>query len=70
MWVITFAINEHNQEGDYFDRVFDYKPTKEELDKLGYDGEHLLKGGGRKGSENLWYYLSEIKSGQQYLHHD
>lgn len=32
MWVITFAVNEYNQEGDYFDRVFDHKPTKEELD--------------------------------------
>lgn len=49
--------------------VFDHKPTKEELDKLGYDGEPLLKGGGRKGSEYLWHYLVEMKSGQQYLRH-
>jgi len=69
MWVITFAVNEYNQEGDYFEMVFDHKPTKEELDKLGYDGEHLLKGGGRKGNEYLWYYLSKMKSGQQYLRH-
>lgn len=67
MWVITFAVNEYNQEGDYFDMVFDYKPTKEELNKLGYDGEYLLKGGGRKDNEYMWYYLSEMKSGQQYL---
>ena len=29
MWVITFTVNEYNQEGDYFDMVFDHKPTKE-----------------------------------------
>ena len=68
MWVITFAINAYEQEGDYLDRVFDYKPTKEELDALGYDGEHLLNGGGRKGFEPQWYFLTEIKSGELYIH--
>jgi hypothetical protein len=68
MWVITFAVNAYDQEGDYLDRVFDHKPTKEELDKFGYDGEHLLKGGGRKSFEHQWYYLTELKSGQQYDH--
>ena len=68
MWVITFAVNAYDQEGDYLDRVFGHKPTKEELDKLGYDGEHLLKGGGRKSFEHQWYYLTELKSGQQYDH--
>lgn len=68
MWVITFTINAYDQQGDYFDRVFDHKPTKEELDKLGYDGEHLLMGGGRRMFEEQWYYLIEIKSGEQYEH--
>jgi hypothetical protein len=68
MWVITFSINEYNQCGDYFDRVFDHKPTKEELDNLGYDGEHLLKGGGRKTFEGQWFHLTEMKSGEQYEH--
>lgn len=69
MWVITYRINEYNQEGDYLDIIFDHKPTKEELDKLGYDGEHLLKGGGRKNNEYIWYYLTELESGKKYNHH-
>lgn len=68
MWVITFAVNAYDQEGDYFERVFDKKPTVEELNKLGYDGEHLIKGGGRKGSEGSWRFLTEIKSGEAYEH--
>jgi hypothetical protein len=68
MWVITFSVNAYDQEGDYLDMVFDYKPTKEELDNLGYDGEHLLKGGGRKSSEEIWYHLKELKSGELYKH--
>lgn len=68
MWVITFAVNEYNQQGHYIDRVFDHKPTKEELKKFGYDSEHLLNGGGRKGHEHKWFYLTEIKSGQRYKH--
>lgn len=68
MWVITFAINAYDQEGDYFERVFDKKPTVKDLDKLGYDGKHLINGGGRKGNEGIWYYLTEIKSGEEYEH--
>ena len=68
MWVITFAVNAYDQEGDYFERVFDKKPTIEELNNLGYDGEHLIKGGGRKGSEGSWRFLTEIKSGEAYKH--
>lgn len=68
MWVITYGINEYNQEGEYLDRVFDKRPTKEELDNLGYDGEHLLNGGGRKDQEFTWYYLTSISSGQKYIH--
>lgn len=66
MWVITRSENEYNQEGDYLERVFSSKPTKEKLDSLGYDGEHLLKGGGRKGSEYTWYHLVELNSGELY----
>ena len=68
MWIITFAVNAYDQEGDYFDRAFDKKPTVEELNKLGYDGEHLINGGGRKGVEHTWYFLTEIKSGEKYEH--
>lgn len=67
MWVITRSVNDYNQYGDYFERVFDHKPTKEELDSLGYDGEHLLNGGGRKDFEGVWFWLTEIKSGEEYI---
>jgi len=66
MWVITFAINAYEQDGDYLERVFDHKPTNKELEELGYDGEHLLKGGGRKNFEHKWYFLTELKSGEMY----
>jgi len=68
MWVITFSVNDYNQHGDYLDRVFNYKPSQEELDALGYDGEHLLNGGGRKNWEKCWYFLTELQPGQMYKH--
>ena len=69
LWVITFAVNAYEQAGDYFERVFASKPSIDDLNSLGYDGEHLINGGGRYGGERYWYYLTEIKSGEQYKHH-
>lgn len=54
MWVLTSKINDYNQYGEYFECAFDSKPSIEELDKLGYDGKHLVEnGGGRKNSEDV-----------------
>ena len=71
MWVITRAINQYDQDGDYFECVFENKPTIEQLVK--YFGNkklaiHVLKGGGRQNLEQSWYFLTEIKSGEQYVH--
>ena len=69
LWVITFAVNAYDQECDYLERVFSTKPTIEDLNSLGYDGDHLINGGGRERDEHLWYYLTEIKSGEKYKHY-
>ncbi len=70
MWVITRAINEYDQDGEYFEMVFDHKPTPEELMYKGYSlpiALHLMNGGGRQSVEEVWYYLTEIGSGEQYI---
>ena len=72
MWVITRAINAYEQEGDYFECVFERKPTIEQLVKFFNDDEelatHVLNGGGRRDFEHTWYFLTEIKSGEKYVH--
>ena len=71
MWVITRAINQYDQYGDYFECVFENKPTIEQLIKYFGDEElakHVLNGGGRQNIEYSWYFLTEIKSGEQYVH--
>lgn len=60
VWILTSSVNDYNQYGEYFEMAFIEKPTATELDKLGYHGEHLLKGGGRVGNEDVWYHLKEI----------
>lgn len=75
MWVITKAYNEYDQFGDYLDMVFDHKPTIDELVEIwGCDEEYaewlLTTGGGRKKIENCWYYLTELKNGEEYTHHN
>lgn len=42
MWVITRAVNEYDQDGDYFECVFQSKPTLEQLVKY-FDDEELAK---------------------------
>lgn len=65
MWVITKKINAHNQEGEYFKAVFIEKPTLKELTDLDFpDPAHLLKGGGRKDVESVWYKLRKVQPGK------
>ena len=72
MWVVTRAINEYSQDGDYLVCVFESKPTFQELKnvlKSASDAtiDNLIKGGGRQDIEYEWYFLSELKSGELYL---
>lgn len=63
VWVLTYEVNEYDQEGDYFLGVFADKPTKEQMIGAGviFDRdqtyEHILSGGGRVNIENRWYLL-------------
>ena len=66
MWVITSQVNDYNQHGEYFECTFINKPIEEELIKLGFNVEHMLKGGGRIGNENCWYNLVEVNNGEMY----
>lgn len=71
LWVITCSVNDYNQHGDYLIAVFTEKPTMIQLDKIFPNPEagfynHLLNGGGRIRSENMWYYLTEIGEGESY----
>lgn len=67
VWILTRAINDYNQDGEYFVAVFKEKPSREQLSAATgakYDSEvvdNLLWNGGiRLGDEETWYYLSEV----------
>ena len=68
MWIVTREINEYDQDGEYFVVAFDTKPTFRDLKKiLGFDDVtvgKLTRGGGRQRSEDEWYNLYDIPSGQ------
>lgn len=71
MWIITKAVNDYNQHGDYFVCAFFDKPTMHDLRTAlpGYDDEfykNLLKGGGRLTIEDVWYMLTQMKAGETY----
>jgi hypothetical protein len=70
VWVLTRAINQYDQDGDYFVAAFGNYPTKEDLIKVTKCSEeyiqHILEKGGRKHKENEWYYLTKIRYVQLY----
>ena len=73
MWVVTTAVNEYDQCGDYLVCIFENKPTFKELKNvLPHESDatigKLTRGGGRQGSEYQWYFLSELDSGKLYIH--
>ena len=73
MWVLTKAINEYYQYGNYLVSVFENKPTFEQLKSILIEESDvtigkLTRGGGRQKDEDQWYYLKEIKSGELYIH--
>ena len=71
MWAITRAINQYDQDGDYLVCVFKDKPDFAKI-KTSFPKEtdefigRLTRGGGRKDSEHCWYYLTELKDGEEY----
>jgi len=74
MWVVTRAINQYDQEGDYLVSVFENKPTFQELKKVLPNESDttigkLTRGGGRQNIEYEWFFLTELKNGELYVHH-
>lgn len=75
MWVLTCEVNAYYQEGEYFVAAFMDKPSKDSLrDVLKWYGDatdplldHVLAGGGRIDSENLWFFLNEVEEGHRYF---
>lgn len=66
IYVITKEVNDYNQQGEYFVAAFQAKPTKEQIaEVLGCSDElaqHVLNGGGRRGTEYTWYYLLGLEA--------
>lgn len=64
VWVLTHEINEYDQHGEYFDRVWQSKPTAQQLidaDVREWEVEHVLSGGGRVDNEYMWFHLKEVE---------
>lgn len=75
VWVLTREINEYDQDGEYFEAVFVKKPTIKQMAEY-LQGkvympdvmralalcEHILQGGGRQDSENVWFNLQEVEA--------
>jgi hypothetical protein len=82
VWVLTTEHNDHDQHGEYFVAAFETKPTAKELAAFFKENGgvptygdamaaldfilNLLDGGGRQGSEDQWYNLSEVTLGVKY----
>jgi hypothetical protein len=71
LWIVTRAINQYDQDGDYFVAAFIEKPSFQELKALLPKESDktigkLTRGGGRQGCEDEWFYLTEIGVGQEY----
>ena len=69
LWILTTAVNEYDQYGEYFVVAFDHKPTADELKAAvpsleDYEIIHIVwNGGGRRNYEQQWWNLRELESG-------
>ncbi len=63
IWVLTREINEYDQDGEYYVKAFNHKPTHQELSSAGVPTtslRHVLNGGGRtERYEHEWFHLRE-----------
>ena len=73
IWIVTTEYNEYDQYGEYFVACFLEKPSKSELKELLKNEyisditiDYLFDGGGRQDVENQWWYLEEVKVGENY----
>lgn len=79
VWALTREHNSYDQFGTYAVAVFACKPTLQQLADFFSSGkathdqssvmgavaflEHLRNGGGRQGTEDVWYNLDFVKFG-------
>ena len=69
MWIVTRAINQYEQDGEYFVAAYKDKPNFQCL-KVLLPGEtdatigKLTRGGGRHEFEGEWFFLFEVSVGQ------
>ena len=75
VWVLTREINQYDQDGAYFETVFAEKPTvkvvadyltgkvhmRDVMAALALC-EHIVAGGGRIDSEDVWFNLEEVEA--------
>lgn len=64
VYVLTRAINQYDQDGEYFECVFGAKPSYEQLIKAGVsreNAEYMVEGNdGRIGYQDEWWYLTKV----------
>lgn len=70
VWVLTSEFNDYDQHGEYFEGVYQNKPTRKQIkDALQLNDsvwaektvDLMLNGGGREGNDHVWYYLREVE---------
>jgi hypothetical protein len=62
LWILTREVNDYNQHGSYFVAAFRNKPDPTDLIIAGVGPRevlHVLEGGGRIGTEDEWFILTE-----------
>lgn len=69
-WILLSEVNDYNQYGKYFIAFYVEKPTKEQIiNTINCSEEkanHIINGGGRINTENVWYTLYNCHEGINY----
>lgn len=76
VWVLTSEYNDYDQHGEYFEAVWENKPSTQQLVEYFKNGNdahysdimaaldfilHIQNGGGRREYEEHWYNLNEVE---------
>jgi len=68
VWLLTYEMNDYDQHGEYFARLWLNKPTLQQMEEFLIKikekpnlAQHVLDGGGRKDIEYCWYHLKQIE---------
>lgn len=67
VYILTREVNAYDQYGRYFVCWWPTLPSKSDLAAAGIPADladHVLKGGGRRDCEEVWWHLDEVKSGE------